>query len=101
MSVAVGLGHAHQEELRARIERMLANDDDMRRFGAALSYLTALRPANRAFAQDRLIELAFGPLLDQIRRAGRDVANADQFSGGAVSGRGPRAPRRCSSATRR
>ena len=63
MSVAVGLGHAHQEELRARIERMLANDDDTRRFGAALSCLTALRPANRAFAQDRLIELAFSPLL--------------------------------------
>ena len=42
---------------------MLANDDDMRRFGAALNALTALRPANRAFAQDRLIELAFSPLL--------------------------------------
>jgi hypothetical protein len=63
MSVAVGFGRDHQEELRARIERMLANDDDMRRFGAALSCLTALRPENRAFAQDRLIELAFSPLL--------------------------------------
>jgi hypothetical protein len=63
ISIAVGFGHANQEELRARIERMLANDDDMRRFGAALSCLTALRPANRAFAQDRLIELAFSPLL--------------------------------------
>ena len=63
VGIAAGLGHANQEELRARIERMLANDDDMRRFGAALNALTALRPANRAFAQDRLIELAFSPLL--------------------------------------
>jgi hypothetical protein len=49
--------------LRARVERMLANDDDVRRLNAALNALTALRPANRAFAQDRLIALAFSPLL--------------------------------------
>jgi hypothetical protein len=63
IAIAAGQGHAHQEELRARIERMLANDDDVRRLNAALNALTALRPANRAFAQDRLIELAFSPLL--------------------------------------
>jgi hypothetical protein len=63
IAIAAGQGHAHQEELRARVERMLALDDDLRRLGAALNALTALRPANRAFAQDRLIELAFSPLL--------------------------------------
>ena len=63
IAIAAGQGHAHQEELRARIERMLANDDDVRRLNAALNALTALRPANRAFAQDRLIALAFSPLL--------------------------------------
>jgi hypothetical protein len=51
IAIAAGQGHAHQEELRARIERMLANDDDVRRLNAALNALTALRPANRAFAR--------------------------------------------------
>jgi len=61
-SIAVGHGRAHEDELRARLERMLASDDP-RRMRAALNCLHTLRPANRAFAQDRILELAFSPLL--------------------------------------
>jgi hypothetical protein len=61
-SIAVVRGGAQEEELRARIVRMLASDDP-RRMRAALNCLHRLRPANRAFAQDRILELAWSPLL--------------------------------------
>ena len=61
-SIAVVRGRANEEELRVRLVRMLASDDP-RRMRAALNCLHSLRPANRAFAQDRILELAFSPLL--------------------------------------
>ena len=61
-SIAVVRGRANEEELRVRLVRMLASDDP-RRMRAALNCLHTLRPANRAFAQDRILELAFSPLL--------------------------------------
>ena len=61
-SIAVVRGGAQGEELRVRIVRMLASDDP-RRMRAALNCLHRLLAANRAFAQDRILELAFSPLL--------------------------------------
>jgi hypothetical protein len=49
-SIAGVQGRKHEDELRARLERMLASDDP-RRMRAALNCLHTLQPANRAFAQ--------------------------------------------------
>jgi hypothetical protein len=60
--IASNHGRSHQSELRERIDRMLKTDD-LRRLRAALDGLHALRPADQAFAQDRILELAWSPLL--------------------------------------
>jgi hypothetical protein len=60
--IAVSRGRTHQSELRDRIDRMLKTDDP-RRLRAALNCLHTLRPADQAFAQDRILELAWSPLL--------------------------------------
>jgi hypothetical protein len=48
--------------LQPRIERLLASDEPLR-MKVGLSGLYNLKQPDRAFAQDRMVELAFGPLL--------------------------------------
>lgn len=60
--IAANYGRTHQDELRPRVERMLESED-ARRFRTGLNGLFSLTPANQAFAQQRILDLAFSPLL--------------------------------------
>jgi hypothetical protein len=55
-------GRNELDVIRPRIERLL-DSNEIERTGAALSGLFAVVPAERGFARDRLIALAFGPFV--------------------------------------
>lgn len=61
LGVLCGPGRGHSDVWLPRVERMLASDDPVR-IGVALEALFDLPVAERDFAQDRFIELAFSPL---------------------------------------
>ena len=63
---------------------------------AALNCLHSLRPANRAFAQDRILELAFSPLLTTTY-----APLFESVRSHSCARRASRSRRRCASAPRR
>ena len=61
--IASSQGKTNPEIVRPRLQRLLAGVDPDR-IGTALSGLFGLPVAERAFAQDRIVELAFSPMID-------------------------------------
>ncbi len=61
--IASSQGKTNPEIVRPRLQRLLAGADPDR-IGAALSGLFGLPAAERAFAQDRIVEIASSPMID-------------------------------------